>query len=72
VENLRFLVHDQVTSMAEAALRYVLANKLVTTAVVGARSVSHVDEAVRAAGHEVYLPSADVNKIPEAVISASR
>ncbi|MCA9600817.1 MAG: aldo/keto reductase, partial [Myxococcales bacterium] len=72
VSNLKFLVHGDVTNMTSAALRYVLANKLVSTAIVGARSTAQIEEAVTGAGTEPFLPPADLAKIPEAIVSAER
>ena len=50
VENLRFLVGGEVESMAAASLRYVLSNQLVTTAIVGARSVAQIETAAQGIG----------------------
>jgi aryl-alcohol dehydrogenase-like predicted oxidoreductase len=50
LDALRPLVHDEVLSLRAAALRFVLANQLVTTAVLGPRSVAQLDQLVREAG----------------------
>jgi aryl-alcohol dehydrogenase-like predicted oxidoreductase len=44
VENLCFLLHDGVETLAEAALRFCLSNPAVSTVIVGMRSPDHVEE----------------------------
>ena len=49
--SLRFLIRGEIRSLADAALRFVLSNRLVTSAIVGARSplqIRQASEAVRA------------------------
>jgi aryl-alcohol dehydrogenase-like predicted oxidoreductase len=71
IDKLRFLVHGNVASLAEAALRYVLANSLVTSAVVGARTQAQVESAVAASVEEPpYLPDDDLVKIPQVLAAA--
>lgn len=53
VESKRFLVQGEVPDLATAALRFVLASPLVTTACVGARSTAQIAHAVRAGGSRV-------------------
>jgi len=43
-EGLRFLLHDGVSSIAEAALRFCLSHPAVSSVIVGMRTVSHVEE----------------------------
>lgn len=50
LDTLRPLVTGSVTSLRAAALRFVLSNELVTSAVLGPRSVAQLDQLVREAG----------------------
>lgn len=50
LDALRPLVGGEVLSLRAAALRYVLANQVVTSAVLGPRSVAQLDQLVREAG----------------------
>jgi len=43
VERLRFLLHDGVETLAEAALRFCLSNEAVTTVIAGMRTTEHVE-----------------------------
>jgi aryl-alcohol dehydrogenase-like predicted oxidoreductase len=52
---LRPLVSGPVVSLRAAALRFVLANQLVSSAVLGPRSVPQLDQLVREAGMPPYL-----------------
>lgn len=66
VAALRVLVHDEVHTLRSAALRFVLANQLVSSCVVGARSASQIEQNVRAIGNgPPYLPEEDLSKLPE-------
>lgn len=66
VASLRFLVRDQVRSMASASIRFVLSNELVSAAVVGCRGPTQVDGIVRALeGAPPYLPEEDLRALPE-------
>jgi aryl-alcohol dehydrogenase-like predicted oxidoreductase len=47
VERLRFLLHDGVESLTEAALRYCLAPEAVTTVIAGMRTPDHVESNCR-------------------------
>lgn len=71
-ENLRFLVDGTVPSMTAAALRYVLANQLVTTAAVGARSLTQLEEALSGVGEAPYLSPAQLERIPAAIVAGVR
>lgn len=71
VSALRFLVHDEVRSMASAALRFVLANELISSAVVGPRGPTQVDGIVRALETvPPYLPDDDLRALPGALRDA--
>jgi aryl-alcohol dehydrogenase-like predicted oxidoreductase len=72
IRELRFLVHDDVSSFAAAALRYVLASNLVTSAIVGARTVAQLEELAAAAVGPPYLSEADLSRIPQVLAAASR
>lgn len=69
VGSLRYLVHGKVSSMAAAAIRFVLANAVVTTALVGARTEAQVGAAAACADGPPYLPEEDLMKLPR-VLSA--
>jgi aryl-alcohol dehydrogenase-like predicted oxidoreductase len=60
VSDLRFLVHDQVLSLASASLRFVLAHDVVSCAVIGPRTPGQVEAAVQSLASEPYLPPADL------------
>ncbi len=70
VNMLRFLVHDEVRTMVAAALRYVLANPVVTTAVLGARRPDQIEGGVRDVGEPPYLSSDDIARIPQVLAVA--
>ncbi len=55
LDALRPLVSGPVVSLRAAALRFVLANQLVSSAVLGPRSVAQLDQLVREAGMPPYL-----------------
>jgi aryl-alcohol dehydrogenase-like predicted oxidoreductase len=65
---LRFLVRGAVTTMRAAAVRFVLANSLVSSAVLGPRSVQQLEDMIREVGMgPVYLTDADLSRIPRAL-----
>jgi aryl-alcohol dehydrogenase-like predicted oxidoreductase len=65
---LRFLVHGNVPTLRSAAVRFVLANRLVSGAVLGPRSVAQLEDLVREVGMgPVYLKDADLARIPRAL-----
>jgi aryl-alcohol dehydrogenase-like predicted oxidoreductase len=70
VNMLRFLVHDETRTMVAAALRYVLANPVVTTAVLGARRPDQIEGGAREVGEPPYLPSDDIARIPQVLAAA--
>ena len=57
LDALRPLVSGPVLSLRAAALRFVLANQLVTSAVLGPRSVAQLEQLVREAGDGPALPA---------------
>ncbi|MDH5491290.1 MAG: aldo/keto reductase [Myxococcales bacterium] len=65
VDQLRFLVRGEVSTMASAALRYVLSSSLVTTAMLGARSPRQITRAAANAGRPPYLPDEDIVRITQ-------
>lgn len=68
VTSLRFLVHGEVTTMRSAAVRYVLSNRIVSTAVLGPRSVRQLEDIVREVGMgPVYIRDEDLMRIPRAL-----
>lgn len=65
VAALRPLVRGEVHTLRSAALRYVLANLLVGTCVVGVRNAAQLEGNVRAIGDGApYLDDADLARIP--------
>jgi aryl-alcohol dehydrogenase-like predicted oxidoreductase len=63
--SLNFLVHGDVMTMRAAAVRFVLANSIVSSAVLGPRSVDQLEELVREVGMgPVYLRDADLARLP--------
>src|SRR3984957_971502 len=68
VAAMRFLVHGDVKTMRAAAVRYVLANRIVSTAVLGPRSVRQLEDIVREVGMgPIYLRDEDLMRIPRAL-----
>lgn len=66
VAALRPLVHDEVHTLRAAALRFVLANQVVGSCVVGVRNGQQLEQNVRAiAKAPPYLPDADLARLPE-------
>ena len=70
VNMLRFLVHDEVRTMVGASLGFVLANPVVTSAVLGMRRPDQVESGVRELGQPPYLPSDDVSRITQVLAVA--
>jgi aryl-alcohol dehydrogenase-like predicted oxidoreductase len=63
-----FLVHGDVGTMRSAAVRYVLSNRIVSSAVLGPRSVTQLEDIVREVGMgPVYLRDEDLMRIPRAL-----
>ena len=65
VQALRYLVHGKVPSLASAALRYVLANAVVTSCIVGSRTSAQIALSAQCSDEPPYLPDEDVTKLPK-------
>ncbi len=63
VNQLRYLMHDDVHSLTEAAVRFVLASPVVTSCVLGARRAIQIKGAEKLAGEVPYLPDEDLERI---------
>ncbi|MGD0676657.1 MAG: aldo/keto reductase [Polyangiaceae bacterium] len=65
---MRFLLNRDVQTFAAAAVRFVLANTIVSSAVLGPRSVVQLEDLVRHVGMgPVYLRDGDLARIPRAL-----
>lgn len=65
LDALRFLVHGDVHTLRAAAVRFVLANHLVTSAVLGPRTITQLEQLVReTGGGPRYLPDEDLRELP--------
>jgi aryl-alcohol dehydrogenase-like predicted oxidoreductase len=63
----RFLVRGDVRTLRSAAVRFVLSNTIVSSAVLGPRSVEQLEDIVREVGMgPVYLSDDDLMRIPRA------
>ena len=61
----RFLVHGDVPTLRAAAVRFVLANNIVSCAVLGPRNVEQLEDIVREVGMgPIYLSDEDLMRIP--------
>jgi aryl-alcohol dehydrogenase-like predicted oxidoreductase len=61
----RFLVKNDVKSMMSAGIRFVLSNSVVSSAVLGPKSVAQLEDIVRQVGMgPVYLREADLSVLP--------
>lgn len=65
VGRLRFLVHDDVNTTAQAALRFCLANQALSSVLVGTRSLEHLEEDALASVPPPALPEEDLRRIAE-------
>lgn len=63
VEELRFLVRDDVPDLATAALRFALASPFVATVSVGARTPAQIAHAALASREPPYLPDEDMARL---------
>lgn len=63
VEKLGFLVKGEVPNLAQAALRFVLSNPVVSTVIPGIRTVQQAETNIAVSGKT--LPTADVTKLRE-------
>jgi aryl-alcohol dehydrogenase-like predicted oxidoreductase len=65
---LRFLVHGDVPTMRAAAVRYVLSNNIVSSAVLGPRTIEQLEDVVREVGMgPIYLSDDDLLRVPRAL-----
>jgi aryl-alcohol dehydrogenase-like predicted oxidoreductase len=63
--SIRFLVHGDVPTLRSAAVRFVLANNIVSCAVLGPRNVEQLEDIVREVGMgPIYLSDEDLMRIP--------
>ena len=60
INELRFLVGDDHKDLATAALRFVLTNSVVTSALSGARTPAQIESAVEAASGPPYIAAEDM------------
>jgi aryl-alcohol dehydrogenase-like predicted oxidoreductase len=68
LSSMRFLLHGEVPSMRSAAVRFVLANNIVSAAVLGPRSVTLLEDIVREVGMgPIYMRDEDLMRIPRAL-----
>jgi aryl-alcohol dehydrogenase-like predicted oxidoreductase len=68
LEALRFLLSRDVPTLASAAVRFVLSSAIVSSAVLGPRSVSQLEDIVRDVGiGPVYLRDAELARLPRAL-----
>jgi aryl-alcohol dehydrogenase-like predicted oxidoreductase len=68
LDAIRYLVKGDVKSMRAAAVRFALANHLVTAAVLGPRSVGQLEQLVREVGSgPTYIPDVDLAALPRAL-----
>ncbi len=68
LDAVRYLVKGDVRTLRAAALRFALANHLVSAAVLGPRSVEQLEQLVREVGSgPVYLPDDDLAALPRAL-----
>jgi aryl-alcohol dehydrogenase-like predicted oxidoreductase len=70
VDAFRFLVGGEVATLRSAAVRYVLSSSIVTSAVLGPRTVTQLEDVVREIGvGPLYLRDAALARIPRALQS---
>jgi len=68
LDAVRFLVKGDVHTLRGAAVRYTLANHLVSAAVLGARTKEQLEQLVReTGGGPRYLPDEDLRQLPRAL-----
>ncbi len=68
LDGVRFLVKGDVQSMRAAAVRFALANHVVSAVVLGPRSVTQLEQLVREVGSgPIYLPDSDLAALPRAL-----
>lgn len=69
VEALKFLVHDNTTSMADAAIKFALSDEIVSSCVIGARSPAQAKSAASLMTGPPYLDDGDLIRIPQMLAS---
>jgi aryl-alcohol dehydrogenase-like predicted oxidoreductase len=68
LDAVRFLVKGDVKSMRAAAIRFALANHLVSSAILGPRSVTQLEQLIREVGSgPTYLPESDLAALPRSL-----
>jgi aryl-alcohol dehydrogenase-like predicted oxidoreductase len=68
LDAIRFLVKGDVHTLRAAAVRFVLANHLVSAAILGPRTVEQLEQLVReTGGGPRYLPDDDLRQLPRAL-----
>ena len=70
VNQLRFLVTGEITSLSSAALRFVLGSELVTSAVVGARRPVQIRGLSGLVGEPPYLPEEARERVQQVLTAA--
>ncbi|MEO8875637.1 MAG: aldo/keto reductase [Polyangiaceae bacterium] len=71
LDTIRYLVKDDVKTLRAAAVRFALSNTLISSAVLGPKSVTQLDDLVRETGSgPIYLPDADLAVLPRKLIRA--
>jgi aryl-alcohol dehydrogenase-like predicted oxidoreductase len=71
LDAVRYLVKGDVRTLRAAAVRFVLANHLVSAAVLGPRTIEQLEQLVREVGSgPVYLADSDLAALPRALSRA--
>ena len=71
LESVKFLVGGDVKTLRAAAVRFVLANSIVSSAILGPRSIEQAEQLVReVGGGPRYLPDDVLAKLPRALTKA--
>ena len=67
---MRFLVHGDIDTLRAAAIRFVLANRIVSCAVLGPRNVAQLEELVREVGMgPIYLRNEDLMRLADELLA---
>jgi aryl-alcohol dehydrogenase-like predicted oxidoreductase len=68
IDAVRYLVHDDVRTLRAAAVRFALSNHLVSSAILGPKSVEQLDQLVKETGAGPrYLPDNDLAELPRSL-----
>jgi aryl-alcohol dehydrogenase-like predicted oxidoreductase len=68
LDAVKFLLRGDVRTLRAAAIRFVLANNLVSSAVLGPKSIAQLEELVREVGAgPVYMHDDDLSQLPRAL-----